>query len=149
VVQESTSGGHEEHSAARPDFGADHMVRMVEKGGFEPAQIKIAVGDTITWRNDSGMTHSVTADPDKAANRAHVVLPEGAEKFDSGEIAPGQSFSQSFTTPGIYQYICQPHEHKGMVGTVIVMDPNAEESTSHEQPAGEPPAPLPEGSSNY
>ena len=51
-------------------FGAEHLVRMTDRGAFEPAQIKINVGDTVLWRNDSGKTHSVTADPEKAADRA-------------------------------------------------------------------------------
>jgi plastocyanin len=140
-----SSGTYGERSAARPDLGAEHFVRMTDRGGFEPAQIKINMGDTVTWRNESGKTHSVTADADKAADPAHVVLPKDAEKFDSGDIAPSQTFSQSFSTPGIYHYICRPHEHKGMVGTVIVMDPNAAED-SHEHSGSEAPPPAPEGS---
>jgi plastocyanin len=148
-VVSGSSGDYEEHSAARPDLGADHIVRMTDRGKFEPAQLKINVGDTVMWRNESGKTHSVTADPDKAANPAHVVLPEGAEKFDSGEIAPDQEFSQTFSKPGIYHYICGPHEHMGMVGTIIVMDPNAEESSSHEHSTSEPPAPASDSGSSY
>jgi len=145
---QSSSGTYEERTAARPDLGAQHLVRMTDKGAFEPAQIKIQVGETVMWRNDSGKTHSVTADPAKAADPAHVSLPSGAEKFDSGDLAPGQTFSQSFSKAGIYHYICRPHEHKGMVGTIVVTDSSGQ-AIGHSADEAPAPAPANSGSRRY
>ncbi len=127
----------------RPDFAASpapRIVNMTERGGFEPARITINAGDTVEWRNASQHTHTVTADPDRARNPAHVVLPDGAQPFDSGEIPPGQRCSYTFETPGIYFYVCLPHEEKGMLGIVVVKDEGGRGVSAHDQGAP-PPAP--------
>jgi plastocyanin len=109
------------YRAARPDLDAPtRIVRMTSQGRFEPTQITIRAGETVRWRNDSAHPHTVTADPGGAANPAHVVLPEGAEPFDSGEIAPGGTFTHTFDVPGTYIYVCGPHEADGMMGIVVV-----------------------------
>ncbi len=87
---------------------------------FEPETIRITQGQTVQWRNTSRFTHTVTADPELAADPANVQLPEGAETFDSGDIAAGEVWRRTFTTPGTYRYVCLPHEQQGMRGTVIV-----------------------------
>jgi plastocyanin len=87
---------------------------------FVPATLRIRAGETVYWENSSGEHHTVTADPAKAGDAANVLLPEGAQPFDSGRIAPGSSFQHTFHTPGRYIYFCQPHEEMGMVGEVIV-----------------------------
>jgi hypothetical protein len=43
--------------------------------------------------------------------------------FHSGDIAPGSRFSHTFDVPGIYYYVCLPHEEMGMVGIVVVRSP--------------------------
>lgn len=111
----------ESRQVARPDLDPPmRTVRMTSQGRFEPAQITIRAGETVQWRNDSSHPHTVTADPGRAANPAHVVLPESAEPFDSGEIAPGATFSHTFDVPGTYIYVCVPHEEDGMMGIVVV-----------------------------
>lgn len=97
-----------------------NVVQMTDRARFEPAQITVNVGDTVEWRNVSRHPHTVTADPNRASNPAHVVLPEGAQPVDSGEIPPGERFTYTFRTPGIYYYVCLPHEEQGMVGIVVV-----------------------------
>lgn len=87
---------------------------------FDPDEVTISVGDTIEWRNSSSVVHTVTADPQKAANADNVRLPEGAETFDSGNILPGENYTYTFTVPGRYKYVCLPHEAAGMIGEVVV-----------------------------
>jgi plastocyanin len=101
---------------------AQEPAAVVEMGdvAFMPDQVTVSVGDTVEWRNESGVTHTVTADPDLAADPANVELPEGAEAFDSGEVASGESFSYTFEQAGTYRYVCLPHERQGMLGTVVV-----------------------------
>jgi plastocyanin len=131
----------ESRRVARPDLDAPtRTVRMTSQGRFEPAQITIRAGETVQWRNDSSHPHTVTADPGRAANPAHVVLPDGAEPFDSGEIAPGATFTHTFDVPGTYIYVCSPHEEDGMMGIVVVRN-----GTS--QPAEGAPRPQPPESS--
>jgi plastocyanin len=101
---------------------AAQTVTMTDSLKFQPSQIEVPVGTTVTWNNTSSVVHTVTADPSKANDPAHVKLPEGAETFDSGMIQPGGSFSHTFETPGEYRYFCIPHEGVGMIGTVTVTE---------------------------
>jgi plastocyanin len=118
------SSGHQEHTAGYAPEAASQskLVQMTDRG-FEPALIKVKVGDAVEWRNASSKIHTVTANPELVKNPAHVVLPDGAEPFHSEDVAPGGRFSHAFTVPGTYYYVCQPHEDMGMVGVVVVTDP--------------------------
>ncbi len=96
------------------------VVEMNNALRFVPDQVMVKVGDTVEWRNIQTFPHTVTADPDKAANPGNVELPDGAEPFDSGVLRAGQTFRRTFTKPGRYRYVCLPHEGAGMLGSVIV-----------------------------
>ena len=96
------------------------VVTMHIKLKFNPANITVQVGDTVEWRNRSLFTHTVTADKSLAKNPEHVVLPVGAEPFDSGDIPPGEVFRHTFTVSGEYAYFCIPHERHNMLGRVTV-----------------------------
>jgi plastocyanin len=112
-----------DYSSARPDLGERvHHVQMIQGVGFEPGMMRINAGDTVAWKNNTREMHTVTFDPDLASTAANVSLPDGVEPFDSGEIAPGDSFTHTFDTAGVYHYICQPHEDHGMVGTIVVRE---------------------------
>jgi plastocyanin len=69
---------------------------------FVPAAIVVPVGSTVTWTNNDNFTHNVALD--------------GAEAL---QMAPGESVSQAFETPGTYAYVCSLHP-KDMKGTVLV-----------------------------
>lgn len=87
---------------------------------FEPATIHIKAGQTVAFRNNALITHTVTDDPTKAMDAKDAALPAGAPAFDSGDLPPGQVYTRTFTVPGTYTYFCMHHEEGGMVGTVIV-----------------------------
>lgn len=91
---------------------------------FEPATIHIKAGQTVAFRNNAVITHTVTDDPTKAMQAQDAALPAGAPAFDSGDLPPGQVYTRTFTVPGTYTYFCMHHEDDGMVGTVIV-DPGS------------------------
>lgn len=76
----------------------DHAVHA-----FDPSEIHVKAGSTITWTNTDDTPHTVTAD-------------DGS--FESGFISPGQSWSHTFSKRGTYSYHCTPHPT--MKGTVIV-----------------------------
>jgi plastocyanin len=75
---------------------------------FEPATIEVDAGATVTWTNDDSVPHTVTARGDA---------------FNSGVLMSGDSFSQTFATPGSYDYFCAIHP--SMTGTVVVREPVA------------------------
>jgi plastocyanin len=102
------------------DRGPGAAVHMTDARRFEPGQVKVRRGDTVTWQNRSSLTHTVTDDGSKARRRESWALPDGAASFDSGSVAPGGTWSHRFTVPGTYRYFCQPHEADGMNATVEV-----------------------------
>lgn len=70
---------------------------------FNPPQLEISAGTTVTWTNNDSATHTVTAD-------------DGS--FDSGNLDTGATFSQTFDTPGTYTYHC--NIHPSMTATIVV-----------------------------
>jgi plastocyanin len=93
------------------------VVMMTDAFRFEPSSVRIAVGETVEWRNASHFSHIVTDDP-KLGNAA---IPDGATPFSSGEIPPGGSYYRMFLRAGSYRYFCIPHEGIGMVGEITVL----------------------------
>jgi plastocyanin len=77
-------------------------------------------GATVVWTNTSQTTHTVTDDPNKAANKSDAGLPQGAQTWDAGQLGPGATFSHIFDTPGQYTYFCMIHESQGMVARITV-----------------------------
>jgi plastocyanin len=80
---------------------------------FQPNPVQVSVGSTVTWTNDDSQPHTVVS--------GQNAQPDG--KFDSSPnfnplIAPGQTFSHTFTEAGQYPYYCALHPN--MVGTVSV-----------------------------
>jgi len=77
------------------------------KQSFQPAEITVVIGvnNTVTWVNQDGVPHTVTATDDS---------------FDSGNLNAGASYSHTFSTPGTYTYYCT--YHAWMKGTIVVED---------------------------
>lgn len=80
---------------------------------YSPGQtVKVAVGDTVRWKNPmtkDGATHTVTQ---------MGCLTGDACEFDSGVLAPGQTFSHTFTVAGTFPYRCRLHAP--MEGVIVV-----------------------------
>jgi len=70
---------------------------------FDPPEITVKAGTTITWTNDDDIPHTVVAKE---------------LQFRSKALDSEDKFSFTFTTPGVYDYFCSLHPH--MVGKVIV-----------------------------
>src|SRR5215217_6294369 len=97
------------------------IVGMLSEGDarrFEPAELTISRGTTVTWQHVSGSVHTATADPSRVRDPANVSLPEGEPPWDSGDLTAGQTWSRVFDAPGTYRYFCVPHEGRRMVATI-------------------------------
>lgn len=70
---------------------------------FNPGNITVAAGTSITWTNGDGPSHTTTSDE---------------EGWDSGVLASGDSFELVFDTPGVFAYHCSIHP--SMSATVTV-----------------------------
>lgn len=102
--------------------GDTAVVTMDNRLRFLPDTIRVRAGQAVRWENTSVLIHTVTADPALARDPANVSLPPGAPPFDSGDMLPEDDFTHVFRVPGVYRYVCLPHERAGMVGVVIVED---------------------------
>jgi plastocyanin len=105
------------HGPASPGAGATVTMGF---GSFDPGVIHIKAGQSVEFRNTAVITHSVTDDPKLAEDPKDASEPAGVPPFFSGDIAPGQIFTQTFTQPGTYDYFCTHHESDGMVGKIVV-----------------------------
>jgi plastocyanin len=70
----------------------DTTVTIDDVAGYQPSVVYLKVGSTITWGNRGQQAHGVQQKPGTAA-------PDGFHPLDSGVIAPGQSYSYTFTCP--------------------------------------------------
>lgn len=80
--------------------------------GYEPDQITVSPGASVTWDNQDNALHTATSgNPDTAT-------PDG--KFDTGIVGPNQQSKPVTmpTQPGDYIYFCTLHPF--LVGTVTV-----------------------------
>ena len=75
---------------------------------FEPSTVTISAGDTVKFINNKLAPHNAVF--------------EGHEDLSHPDLAfaPGESWEETFTTAGTYDYYCEPHRGAGMVGKVIV-----------------------------
>lgn len=99
------------------------VVLMTDDLQYQPVGVTITVGQTIQWRNVSELVHTVTMDPRMASDPKNARLPKNVKPFNSGNIAPEETFEHTFTVPGDYTYFCIPHEGADMVGEVVVKPP--------------------------
>jgi len=68
---------------------------------FDPSTIEVAVGGTVTFTNNDSVPHDVAGDG-----------------WDSGSMAPGATFSQTFPTAGTFPIRCTIHP--SMTASVVV-----------------------------
>jgi plastocyanin len=95
-------------------------IEMNDEFGFEPKELTIEVGQTVTWKNVGTMVHTSTNDPSKAQKPEHSQLPQGAAAWDSGLLHAGQTWTYTFDVAGNYTYFCIPHESMSMIGKITV-----------------------------
>lgn len=100
--------------------GKTYTVTMRGPHQFEPSSLEIPVGSTVVWTNLDSRVHTVTADPALAENAGHVVLPEGVDGWDSGDLFPGATYRYTFSKTGDYLYFSRYDEGDGMLGRVTV-----------------------------
>ncbi len=86
-------------------------VQMLNKGAdgamvFEPAFVKAAVGDTVTF---------ISTDKGHNAENIKDMLPEGVEAFKS---ITGKDYVLTLTAEGLYGVKCTPHYTMGMVALI-------------------------------
>ena len=113
------------------DVWADEVVEIRMQGRddgshvwFDPIGVLIKPGQMVRWTNlNPGNSHTTTA--------YHPTNAKAAPHAQSGKILgfrlspAGRELFDYFHRAGVYDYYCIPHEHAGMVGRIIVGEPEA------------------------
>jgi plastocyanin len=106
-AQEATPGAAQEATpaaAGAADATAESLSVEIKDFAFNPPEITVPVGGSVTWTNDDGTPHTATG--------------LDREVLQSGTIAPGESFTQTFDTAGTFDYFCEFHAN--MKGSIVV-----------------------------
>lgn len=74
----------------------------INNNAFDPKELTIAAGDTVTWTNNDAVLHDVDID----------------DLAKSPELRKGETFTQTFDRSGTYNYDCDIHPF--MKGKVVV-----------------------------
>lgn len=93
---------------AGPDADAATDTVEARNIDFEPADIEVEVGTTVTWTNEDIVNHTVTSGP--------AGDPDGV--FDEPLASGGDDVTVTFDEPGTFAYHCDLH--RNMVGSVTV-----------------------------
>ena len=93
--------------------GSEHIVKMLNSGEggqmiFEPAVLKVSLGDTIHFKATDAAHNSVSMDG---------MIPSGGADW-AGK--PSQDISVVLDTEGVYVYQCDPHVMMAMIGVIQV-----------------------------
>jgi len=93
--------------------GSEHIVKMLNSGEggqmiFEPAVLKVSLGDTIHFKATDAAHNSVSMDG---------MIPSGAADW-AGKLS--QDISVVLDSEGVYVYQCDPHVMMAMIGVIQV-----------------------------
>jgi plastocyanin len=86
------SGGTGTGASGGTGSSSSAVAVSLKNFAFSPADITVPVGGTVTFTNNDSTAHDVV----------------GAS-FDSGSMAPGATFSQTFATAGTFPIHCSIH----------------------------------------
>lgn len=100
AAQEATPGAADAGTATAGQAAAVEIKNF----SFNPPEISVPVGGSVTWTNDDSTPHTATG--------------LDREALQSGAIKPGESFTQKFDTAGTFEYFCEFHPN--MKGTIVV-----------------------------
>jgi len=73
----------------------------IQNFAFDPADLAVKAGDTVTWTNNDSAPHQIKSDV-----------------FNSPSLSKGQTFSFTFQNAGTFDYSCAIHP--SMKGRIIV-----------------------------
>ena len=88
--------------AAAPVYAADTAI-SIDNFTYNPQQITMKAGTTVTWVNHDDIPHTVVS---------KTLI------FKSKALDTDDKFSFTFTTPGTFPYFCSLHPH--MTGSIVV-----------------------------
>ena len=76
---------------------------------FHPPEITVRVGDTVRWENHE-------------RRQFHNIWFKELGEDPGDYLFPDEHTERVFDRPGVFPYVCQPHERRGMTGVVTVLE---------------------------
>lgn len=113
----ATAGGGGCHQTTTTELRGTSV--DVGKNCFGPTVLRVAVGETVTWKNFDPFAHTLTA---------------AGGVFDH-ELAAGETFQYTFGRAGVYPYYCLLHAR--MAGAVVVGDSTVSPAAPPVQPVAQ------------
>jgi len=94
-------------------------ISMVDTA-FDPPKASVSPGTTVTWKNEDGFGHDVTAT---------TLTDAGTDwSYESGTVEGGGTATHTFDSTGVYEYYCTIHGESTMCGVVLVGDQQYDET---------------------
>lgn len=96
------SGGWDMHDRRRDTSGSMlvrggmHTTVSIDGFTFEPGNLEVPAGATVTWTNQDSAPHDATA--------------RGGD-WETERLSDGESDALTFSTPGEYEYFCSIHPY--------------------------------------
>jgi plastocyanin len=103
----------------------DHEITITD-AGFDPADLRVVVGEPVTWTNQTATVRA-------------ILTADGL--LDSGPIGPGEAFGHVFESPGLVEYYEAGNPR--VRGTIVVMVVPVTAAPSGSVPPTPPPGTLP------
>lgn len=109
-AETESGGGEGEDTGSGGEGGGGGAAVSMQNIQFQPGDISVSAGDTITFTNDEAVPHDVkkTAGPGK-----------DFESGPEGGMQEGDTYELTLNQPGKYEYVCRVHA-PGMAGTIAV-----------------------------
>lgn len=92
----------------------------ISGNAYSAPELTVRPGTAVTWFNKDEAPHTVT-------------VTAGPEKFDSGTVEKGRSYTHRFNRAGTYRYYCAVHPE--MVAQVVVRGAKGEPTQGSDAPA--------------
>jgi plastocyanin len=105
ATTEQTSTTEKQASGGGGAAGKQVAVEIVDID-YDPKEATVPVGATVKWTNTGDLPHTVTKEDGPGPD------------FDSGTLQPGDTYEETFTTPGQIAYLCTIHS--GQDGSLTV-----------------------------
>ena len=107
----STPSASESSTTTVAPVNSGKTVDIVTAGNgyrYDPVDVTVKAGDTLTWTNHGGTKHTVTADQGQTVD------------FKSPTMQLDDTFVKTFDKAGTFKYYCSIHGADVMAGTITV-----------------------------
>ena len=106
------ASGERSSGATSAPHTAQHAIEgdeiAMELIAYRPAELTVAVGSKVTWRQmDAGVHTGTSGTVDQSASGSVQTKPDGM--FASGDLAQRESFVFTFERAGDFAFFCEIH----------------------------------------